>query len=195
MVKRLPAMQETWVWSLGWEDPLEKEMATHSSTLAWKIPWTEEPGKLRSMGSQRVGHNWTTSLSFFLALFKFPWCGFCLPRGYYLSLCLSLPPSGFVLSLWPDSFWCFPINLPQNYSSMEDSYTGWLARFPDPSLAGSHLAFLTLSLLSSILTFTTTKAIPASAPAKNWVMGHLFPGCDVQSPESHLLSLSCPNVW
>ena len=54
MVKRLPAMQETWVRSLGQEDPLEKEMATHSSTLAWKIPWTEEPGRLQSMGSQRV---------------------------------------------------------------------------------------------------------------------------------------------
>ena len=57
MVKRLPAMQETQVRSLGWEDPLEEEMATHSSTLAWKIPWTEEPCKLQSMGSQRVGHN------------------------------------------------------------------------------------------------------------------------------------------
>ena len=49
-LKHLPAMQETWVPSLGWEDPLEKEMATHSSTLAWKIPWTEEPGRLQSMG-------------------------------------------------------------------------------------------------------------------------------------------------
>ena len=57
MVKRLPAVQETWVRSLGWEDPLEKEMATHSSTLAWKIPWTEELGRLQSMGSQRVGHD------------------------------------------------------------------------------------------------------------------------------------------
>ena len=54
-VKRLPAVQETPVRSLGWEDPLEKEMATHSSTLAWKIPCTEEPGRLQSMGSQRVG--------------------------------------------------------------------------------------------------------------------------------------------
>ena len=51
-VTRLSAVQETWVRSLGWEDPLEKEMATHSSTLAWKIPWTEEPGRLQSMGSQ-----------------------------------------------------------------------------------------------------------------------------------------------
>ena len=57
MVKHLPAVRETWVRSLGWEDPLEKEMATHSSTLACKIPWTEEPGRLQSMGSQRVGHD------------------------------------------------------------------------------------------------------------------------------------------
>ena len=56
-VKDLPAMQETWVRSLGWEDPLEKETATHSSILAWKISWTEEPGGLQSMGSQRVGHD------------------------------------------------------------------------------------------------------------------------------------------
>ena len=57
MVKHLPTMQETQVPSLGWEDPLEKEMATHSSTLAWKIPWTEKPGRLQSMGSQRVRHD------------------------------------------------------------------------------------------------------------------------------------------
>ena len=57
MVKCLPAMSETWVQSLSQEDPLEKEMATHSSTFAWKIPWTEEPGRLQSMGSQRVGHD------------------------------------------------------------------------------------------------------------------------------------------
>ena len=57
MVKNLPAAQETWVRSLGWEDPLEKEMATHSRILAWRIPWTEEPGGLQSLGSQRVGHD------------------------------------------------------------------------------------------------------------------------------------------
>ena len=56
-VKRLFTMQETRVQSLGWEDPLEKEMAIHSSTIAWKIPWTEEPGRLQSVGSQRVGHD------------------------------------------------------------------------------------------------------------------------------------------
>ena len=56
-VKRLSTMQETQIQSLGWEDPLEKEMAIHSSTIAWKIPWTEEPGRLQSMGSPRVGHD------------------------------------------------------------------------------------------------------------------------------------------
>ena len=63
MVKHLPAMWETWVRYLGWEDPLAKETAIHSTTLAWKIPWTEEPGRLQSMGSQRVGHDWATSLT------------------------------------------------------------------------------------------------------------------------------------
>ena len=62
-LKRLPGIQETWVQSLGREDPLEKEMATHSSTLAWRIPWREKPARLQSMVSQRVGHNGATSLS------------------------------------------------------------------------------------------------------------------------------------
>src|SRR5574340_240593 len=57
MIKNAPAMRETWVGSLGWEDPLEEGMATHSSILAWRIPWTEEPGGLQSMGSQRVGED------------------------------------------------------------------------------------------------------------------------------------------
>ena len=55
LVKNLPAVQETQIWPLGWEDPLEKEMATHSSILAWKIPWIENPGGLQSMGSQELG--------------------------------------------------------------------------------------------------------------------------------------------
>ena len=61
LVKNLPAMQETWVWSLGWEDPLEKGMATHSSILSWRIPQTEEPGGLQSMWSRRVRYNWATN--------------------------------------------------------------------------------------------------------------------------------------
>ena len=68
MVKCLPTLQETQVRSLGGEDPLEKEMANHSSTLAWKIPRTEEPGRLQFMGLQRVRHDWVTSLHFFFFL-------------------------------------------------------------------------------------------------------------------------------
>ena len=64
-LKCLPPMLETQVQSLGWEDPLEKEIAPYSSTLAWRIPWTEEPGRLQSVGSQRVWHNWATSLSLY----------------------------------------------------------------------------------------------------------------------------------
>ena len=63
-VKHLPAMRETRVRSLGWEDPLEKEMVTHSSILAWRIPWTEKPGRLQSTGSQRVGHDFTFTFTF-----------------------------------------------------------------------------------------------------------------------------------
>ena len=81
-VKVSASMQETWVRSLGLEDPLEKEMAIHSNTIAWKIPWTEEPGRLQSMGSRRVGYDWATSFSLSLYhifiviydfLHKFPW--------------------------------------------------------------------------------------------------------------------------
>ena len=82
-VKRLSAMQETWVRSLGWEDPLEKETAAHSSILVWKIPWTAEPGRLPSMGSQRVGHDWATSLS--LSLYV------------YNTSCLSIQP---LIDIW-----------------------------------------------------------------------------------------------
>ena len=60
MIKNLPIMQETQVWSLGWEDPLEEEMTNHSSILAWRIPWTEEPGGLQSMELQRVEQDWET---------------------------------------------------------------------------------------------------------------------------------------
>jgi len=64
-LKHLPAMQETWGRSLGWEDPLAKEMATHSSILAWKIPWMEKPGRLQSVELQRVGHD-LSGFTFFL---------------------------------------------------------------------------------------------------------------------------------
>ena len=63
MVKNPPMMQDTWVWSLGWGDPVENGVATHSSILAWRIPWTEEPGGLQSMGSQRIRYDWVTNTS------------------------------------------------------------------------------------------------------------------------------------
>ena len=69
MVKTPPAMQQTWVQSLGQEDPLEEGMATHSSILAWRIPWTEEPGRLQSMESQRVTHSWATNTFHFHRLY------------------------------------------------------------------------------------------------------------------------------
>ena len=85
MVKRLSTMRETQVQAMGWEDPLEKEMAIHSSTIAWKIPWTEEPGRLQSMGLQRVGHNWATSLSLYDICHKTTvakrWFAFCFPTA------------------------------------------------------------------------------------------------------------------
>ena len=80
-VKRLFTMWETWVWALGWEYPLEKEMAIHSSTNAWKIPWTEEPGRLQSMGSRRVRHNWATSLLLFIFMHWLRWLSVCLQCG------------------------------------------------------------------------------------------------------------------
>ena len=85
-VKCLPAMQETWVWSLGWDDSLEKEMATHSSTLAWKIPWMEEPGRLQPMGLQKVRHD-----SDFTKLIEFRMCWLWGPVIYVSGkvLCLA----------------------------------------------------------------------------------------------------------
>ena len=85
-VKRLPIMRETWVRSLGQEDPLEKEMAAHSSILAWKIPWTEEPGRLQSMGSQRVRHNWATSLTHSRTLIIDPVSLFALATGKHRNI-------------------------------------------------------------------------------------------------------------
>ena len=73
LVKHLPAMWETWVRFLGWEFPLKKEMATHSSTLTWKIPWKEETDRLQSIGLQRVGHDWATSLHFTSSCFSCTW--------------------------------------------------------------------------------------------------------------------------
>ena len=81
LVKNLPAMQETQVWSLGWEDALEESMATHSNTLAWRIPWTEEPGRLQSMGSQ--SRTWLSDFTFFS--FSHP----CVTTGKTIALTIQ----------------------------------------------------------------------------------------------------------
>jgi len=82
-LKIIETLQETQVQSLGWEDLLEKEMATHSSTLTWKIPWTENPGRLQSTGSQRVGHDWLTWLthSFFYMFLSYCWLDYLKPAA------------------------------------------------------------------------------------------------------------------
>ena len=118
MAKHLPTMWETWVQSLGPEDPLEKEMVIHSSTLAWKIPWREECGRLQSTRSQRVRHDWKTSLSlllslansFFLSLStswtneaeseREPLLVFCEPQGFLLSVyCRKVWPREVVVAI------------------------------------------------------------------------------------------------
>ena len=107
LVKNLPAMQETQVRFLGWEDSLEKEMATHSNILAWKIPWTEEPGGLQSMGSQRVGHDLATKLPLLLPISvahdpvplsprSFPLCGSALPLSVSPQFHCKSPPTSLV---------------------------------------------------------------------------------------------------
>ena len=92
-VKCLPTMRETWIQSLSQEDLLEKEMVTHSSILAWKIPWTEEPGGLQSKGLQRVGHDRVTSLS----LFHFQDCHSFFPRSKHLLISWLQSPSAVIL--------------------------------------------------------------------------------------------------
>ena len=97
-VKNPPAVQKTWVQSLGWEDPLEKGTATHSSILAWRIAWTEEPGRLQSRGSQRVGHNWAIKPTHREHL---------MPVTSFRSCCLFLKPLPAIRSRfrWPLSPW------------------------------------------------------------------------------------------
>ena len=95
------------VWSLGWEDSVEKEMATHSSILAWKIHWTEEPGRLQSTGSQRVGHDWSTSLSRLVITF--------LPRSKRLLIPWLQSPSAVIFGAPQNKVsHCFHIYLPSN---------------------------------------------------------------------------------
>ena len=130
-------MQGTRVWSLGQEDPLEKEMATHSSTLAWKIPWTEDPGRLQSTGSQRVGHDWVTSLhnrssvnqtlDVLHSKSSKPAAHFILSAFFYLNVKFSSE----ILSLYSDfteftieqANWMCPVSTNENFRISELSTT------------------------------------------------------------------------
>ena len=104
MVKSLPALQETQVPSLGQEDPLEKGMATHSSTLAWRIPWTEEPGGLHSMGLQRAGHDWATNTQ--EAQSPFPLL--VASPQIYCSFVKVLLGAQDLTTIWVAHHWVFP---------------------------------------------------------------------------------------
>ena len=115
-LKRLPPMRETWVWSLGQEDPLEKEMVTHSSNLAWRISWTGKPGRLQSMGSQRVGHDWATSL-FFISFLSLHFLYFLFSPLY---LCFVSVYSGF--PLLPTDFFVVCLNLKVRYKRLPGSF-------------------------------------------------------------------------
>ena len=120
-VKHLPAIWETWVRFLDWEDTLEKETAPHSSTLAWKIPWTEEPDRLQSMGSQRVGHDWGLHFHFhsqLTMLWQFQLHRTATqPYKYRLPVSLKLQTEFFyyncspLYSAIPRSLLCFPKGL------------------------------------------------------------------------------------
>ena len=128
MVKCLPTMQETQVQSLGLEDPLEKEMTIHSSILAWKIPWTEEPGRLQSMDSQRVRYDWATSLSFFLLLKGKAMTNIdslLKSRGITLPTKVHLV-KGMVLS--SSHVWMWELDYKESWSQRTDSFELWCWR-------------------------------------------------------------------
>ena len=128
-VKCLSTTWETRVQSLVWEDPLEKEVAIHSSTIAWKIPWTEEPGRLQSMGSQRVGHDWATSLHSRVHLAP------CLENtnNTYIIQVQHLVEQGRELLGWPKSSFEF-------FHTMENRWYGKMGKqIPLPPYYGNRI--------------------------------------------------------
>ena len=184
-------MQETWVWSLGWEDPLEKEMAIHSSTLAWKIPWMEEPGRLQSMGSQRAGHDWATSLCI-VALQCY--VGFCCTMK-----CLSCVLCAKSLRSCPTLY--DPVDYSPPGSSVHGILqAGILAWFAMPSSRElSNPGIEPVSLTSPVLARGFFSSCPAREgqldvvvqPLSHVHLQHARPPCPSPSPE-WACSNSCP---
>ena len=122
MVKNLPAIQETWVLSLGQEDPLEEGMATHSSIFAWRIYWTEEPGRLQFMGSERVGHDWSTNTSLQVnEKLHSDLIYFGYNTMYFGFLCVNLLLS---LQIWYKLLWIVDWCEPQNRVSTSHTSKG-----------------------------------------------------------------------
>ena len=140
-------MQETWIRSLGWEDPLEKEMAPHSSTLAWKVPWAEKPGELWSVGSQR-GYNWATSLS--LSIVSLDW-------SYFLSSSKFLRK---VLEMWHSSVYVLSSTLKNGedskcYITHFSPHTEYIPHTKSSSQGQSWSGPSTIFLASSFFTHST----------------------------------------
>ena len=144
-------MRETWVWSLDREDPLEKEMATHSSVLAWRIPWTEEPGGLQSTGSQKVRHNWATSLSLSLLLCRWGVLHRVLQVVGWCWYCIQMVPFVWVLTIWYTLglvFWLssvlesvFPLQRLRAWSLLKHQPRSNLSRGISPEMKGPLLEF------------------------------------------------------
>ena len=124
-VKNLSAMQETWVWSLDRDDSLKKEIATHSGILAWRIPWTEEPGELQFMGQQRVRHNWATNTHSFTHWFIKSGMGFEMLH--------------FWQAPWPSRCWWS-----WDHTFKQDSWLHWLRNWKNVGCSQKHLADLML---------------------------------------------------
>ena len=157
-------MQETWVRFLAWKDPLKKGMATHSSILAWRIPWTEEPGGLQSTGSQRVGHDWATSFSLTIQAFVGKVMSLLfnmlsrlvtpfLPRSKCLSTSWLQLPSAVILEskkIVSHCFHCFPIYLPWSDGTDAMILVFWMLSFK-PTFSLSSFTFIKRLFHSSSL--------------------------------------------
>ena len=160
-VKHLPTVGETGVQSLSWEDLLKKEMATHSSILAWKTPWREEPGGLQSMGSQRVRHDWATSLSFLNHLYRIVLQGLCLPLANYL---VSFFTPGWSMAAPQDvpTTFCYDGSHPKGLWVQVHNYYG------GPSIFDSQEAFLHMCRQGVFLCFRSVHLISALAELSFW---------------------------
>ena len=167
-------MQETWVWSLGQKDPPEKEMATHSSSLAWRIPWTQEPGRLESMGLQRAGHNWATLLHYQFS--RSVVSGSLQPHGpqHARPPCPSPTPRVYSNSC-PLSQWCHPTISSSviPFSSCLQSFPA-SGSFPMSQLFASDGQRIGASALASVLPMNTqwliSLRILPPIPNKCWLI-------------------------